>query len=687
MVINNDVVDVTSSGVTESTKARIVVNTHMIKLLSSGLYQDKIMAVLRELSANAVDSMKEAGTLDTHKFEVHLPTILEPYFKIRDYGTGLSPEGIKRVYINYGASTKTGTNDQIGGFGVGAKAPFSYTHSYIIVSYYNGTKTLYSYGISADGIPELSKISSETTDEHNGLEIQLPVANQDINTFTAKAATLYVWFDYKPEVNVDLSYPREIASIDTDNFTLYNSASKGLFVKMGGIVYKFDAYAAGYKYGHSIYNLHYNCKLLIKANIGDLDVTASRESIEITDKTKSYIEKAVVDFSDTIVDNVYKSVEAATTLWNKCAIINSMIHVGGFDIKSYMIKYPSDTVINHPDGVSIRTFSLRRCYSGGLQAGSLHNYTGTIQPRINTVVIVCDVPYNSNYRTVIADHLNSDTRHDEYEVLLVSRPTSVKIKDWGVKIISIIENLGNPDYMLLSTLSPKFPEKLRILPTNADLDFALYGYVPMCTSYPYLRMVQHGYTALGIMSYKKLAPDKVYYYLVANSVCTLDVHIDTTISKMLGNPDTIFIVAKSNTRLVKKAPNMVEIVEYLNSLPTMTVLDITELKDSIKGTAFDMTYISKIIDANTKYKFPIITTMKEELDDLKYKIIADESTIKQLRALGINFNVQTYKLPEILKNFGSRFHALVGDKDRLYHMISGESMSTQTVKLLKEVCR
>ena len=100
---------------------QIEANATMFKILSADIYQDKIAAVIRELSTNAIDSMADAETLDSHRLYVHLPTVLEPHFSIRDYGTGLDDEGIKLVYT-YGASNRRTSNNFNGAFGIGSKS-------------------------------------------------------------------------------------------------------------------------------------------------------------------------------------------------------------------------------------------------------------------------------------------------------------------------------------------------------------------------------------------------------------------------------------------------------------------------------------------------------------------------------------------------------------------------------------
>jgi HSP90 family molecular chaperone len=114
MILNNAPVnEAIVSNVGEIGEFRIRNSAKAFNILSSGLYANKIRAIIRELSCNAVDSHVAAGRSGT-PFDVHLPNTLEPHFSIRDYGTGLSHEQVKNIYTTYFESTKTDSNAFIG---------------------------------------------------------------------------------------------------------------------------------------------------------------------------------------------------------------------------------------------------------------------------------------------------------------------------------------------------------------------------------------------------------------------------------------------------------------------------------------------------------------------------------------------------------------------------------------------
>jgi hypothetical protein len=99
-------------------------------------YSNPPLAVVREISANALDANMEANA--SRKVEV------------RDFGGGLSQEDIFGLYSKYGKSTKRNSNNYIGAFGIGKFAPLSYGSSFSVVSYHGGLKSTYNVFVNDD---------------------------------------------------------------------------------------------------------------------------------------------------------------------------------------------------------------------------------------------------------------------------------------------------------------------------------------------------------------------------------------------------------------------------------------------------------------------------------------------------------------------------------------------------------
>ena len=172
---------------------------HIMGVLRNQLYSDKVLAVIREYTCNAVDANVEAGKGDT-PITVTLPNRMNPYFKVRDNGLGLSKEDVNDIYAFYGESTKRASNDQIGMLGIGSKAAFAYGDNFVINSYINGKKVMYNAYIDESQRGQISTLGVEDTSEPDGVEIVVPVRDGDHKEFQNKATGLFKWFKVRPEV-------------------------------------------------------------------------------------------------------------------------------------------------------------------------------------------------------------------------------------------------------------------------------------------------------------------------------------------------------------------------------------------------------------------------------------------------------------------------------------------------------
>ena len=132
------------------------------QILSSNLYSNPKLAIIRELSTNAYDSHRDAGK-DDDPFILHLPTPSEQFFYIRDFGTGIPEDLIYNIYVNYFTSTKSDREDQTGYFGLGSKTPFSLVDKYFVTSYSEGKKITYKME-KKNGLPKSDYIAKSCTE-------------------------------------------------------------------------------------------------------------------------------------------------------------------------------------------------------------------------------------------------------------------------------------------------------------------------------------------------------------------------------------------------------------------------------------------------------------------------------------------------------------------------------------------
>lgn len=296
--------DVEKSGNFRTSEFRIKNNAKMFKILSSGLYKNKIRAILREFSTNAHDSHVINGN-PNEPFLVKLPNNLDPTLTIRDYGVGLSEKEIREIYTTYGESTKDGSNDVNGTFGLGAKSVFSYTDSCTLNSYKDGVKTTYSLHINTHGVPECARLTGVKTQERNGIEIIIPVQRNDFDQFRREAELVYTFFTIKPKVTGNMSYRDNSFNNppfmeEKNSWATYNDhngirlfdESRAILV-MGNCGYPIDLNAVGVgTYNHWLFG---NSYALLHVGIGEVDITVSRESLEYIPHTIDTIKKKIAE--------------------------------------------------------------------------------------------------------------------------------------------------------------------------------------------------------------------------------------------------------------------------------------------------------------------------------------------------------------------------------------------------------
>jgi hypothetical protein len=280
----------TSSAV-EATGFSISVNESMFQLLTANIYTDTVLAVVREWSTNSID-VCIAAKLPV-KFDVHLPTLSEPYFNVRDYGTGLPPEDITGLFSNLGASTKRDSNELNGSLGLGRMAGLAVSDAFTVDSYYQGKQ--YSYAISMQqGIPVTLYMGESDTAEPNGLKLAVSVEYNDIAQYKEKAENLFKYFDYKPSVNIDLEMELDVSDHISDNWfikrTGYDSSN---YVVMSQVAYKVPGNSQIEDFGFR--------GLVIKAPPGSVTFNPGRESLSLNKTTIAYLNKAFKEVKEEYV--------------------------------------------------------------------------------------------------------------------------------------------------------------------------------------------------------------------------------------------------------------------------------------------------------------------------------------------------------------------------------------------------
>ena len=303
---------VEKSGDFEENQFSIEASAKAFMILSDGLYSNKILAVIRELSTNAYDSHVDAGRGD-RAFEVHLPTRLEPFFHVRDFGTSMSHEDCMTLYTTYFRSTRNNSNDAVGCLGLGSKAPFAYSDSFTVEAFKNGEKRIYSAHRGSDGSPSFALLETVPTTEENGIKVSMSVKNDDMDTFRREAMNVYKYFNVRPIIsgNNDLYFDDDSAILEAEDKSWSFHHRHNNCVVMGQIAYNIDEDSIGSRYVEEdkvADFLWQSSGLRLHVNIGDVDITPSREALSYTPQTKanirSLLEKVISDIKDTVEDAI-----------------------------------------------------------------------------------------------------------------------------------------------------------------------------------------------------------------------------------------------------------------------------------------------------------------------------------------------------------------------------------------------
>ena len=330
------------SNVGEIGEFRIRNSAKAFNILSSGLYANKIRAIIRELSCNAVDSHVAAGKSDT-PFEVHLPSTFEPWFAIRDFGTGLNHDQVSNIYTTYFESTKTDSNAFIGALGLGSKSPFSYTDNFTVTAIQAGVKNIYSAFINEQGVPSVALMETINTDEANGVEVKFSVADRyDFDKFQQEARSVFLYFKLKPTVTgisnftfSELGY-KERDIIPGVHQTNDQRRSRAV---MGNIAYPIEVPNADTNLGELARLL--NCGLEMHFAIGELDFQASREGLSYIPTTIASIKAKLEQLNAQLATHVADRANAIGNDWERALYLaeNQRDDLWGAAVN----KYANDT--------------------------------------------------------------------------------------------------------------------------------------------------------------------------------------------------------------------------------------------------------------------------------------------------------------------------------------------------------
>lgn len=219
-------------------------SAEFFQILSSTLYSDQLLAVVRETTCNAWDAHVDSDRTDK-AIEV---IVSNSTVVIRDFGKGIHHDLIGPIYGVYGNSTKKNDGMQTGGFGLGCKAPFAYTDHFQVTSSHEGVRTIYNMSKSsaqAGGKPSIIPIASFPTTE-TGLEVSINIKPEDQRRFLELFRQIIRNGEMKATLNGN-----EV------EVTPYSQAQHGFMIMVYNPMYSENRYetSISVRYGNVIYPL------------------------------------------------------------------------------------------------------------------------------------------------------------------------------------------------------------------------------------------------------------------------------------------------------------------------------------------------------------------------------------------------------------------------------------------------
>lgn len=255
-------------------------------MVSKNLYSDPISSFIREITSNAVDAHVDANEDAPVLIEIYREDDLY-FIDFKDNGCGMTPEVFKTIYMSWFNSDKRKTNSKIGGWGLGSKSPLAYQDSFEIITRVDGTKWHYILA-NADPVPTSTLLLTEPTTQGNGTTIRIEINEDDLWKVSSACKKQLAYFDNVYVKNTIHYYDNNFKIYESDTFKLRNGDfpfGKKMHICLGQVAYPINF--------NSLDIDEVYIPVALKFNIGDLDVTLSREDINYTESVKQKIKKRI----------------------------------------------------------------------------------------------------------------------------------------------------------------------------------------------------------------------------------------------------------------------------------------------------------------------------------------------------------------------------------------------------------
>ncbi len=265
--------------------------------------------------------------------------------------------------------------------GIGSKSAFAYGDNFVINSFLDGKKHSYNAYIDDTQVGQISKLSMEDCDEEQGIEIVVPVKTDDTKEFEDKARDLFRWFNVRPIVKgvAEFKYSDSEILFSGDDwewndnkhgrYGSYGNKQGEAVAVMGNIGYPLNEYSLNIPSDdeHEGLSSLLCDNLILNVDIGDLEISASRENLQYTDYTREQIITKLKKVRSEIKETVLKQFKNVKTMFEAKCLHGSVFDYGSplyalRDVLAKRLKFNGNLIEDdtfsfyNVSGVDLRNF-------------------------------------------------------------------------------------------------------------------------------------------------------------------------------------------------------------------------------------------------------------------------------------------------------------------------------------------
>jgi Histidine kinase-, DNA gyrase B-, and HSP90-like ATPase len=278
-------VDRIVTNITNSAEFGVKLNRTMFDMLCNKMYTNIHHAVLTELYQNAYDAQVQNHTQHI-PVRISMPSLINPVLRIKDCGVGMNHEFMMTRYLTVFESTKSESNEENGGYGVGRLTALYFAGNYVVITSKEGVKNTYTIFFNGKGIPTITHNFSEPCEE-TGTEIIVNLNLDAVSRIQEAARKVFFFTPVLPDIQDADFIPEHISTIkwdiETDEFFIQFNE------KITSIGYN-NHYVWSGLYGYQCAVPETNgVTVVIKAKIGDVIPKTSRDGLTSDAKNVEFL--------------------------------------------------------------------------------------------------------------------------------------------------------------------------------------------------------------------------------------------------------------------------------------------------------------------------------------------------------------------------------------------------------------